>query len=72
MTDEQTAKAIELLTERMNRVEAVVAHNKPVEQPDTAKPTIEYAIELLDRAVKLYGQQSESYQAMMMDVRRAR
>lgn len=70
MTNEELAKAVSNLTARMNRIEAKVAHDKPTAPTESPHATIENAIELLDRAIEIHGQTSDSYRAMMMDIRR--
>jgi hypothetical protein len=66
---ERQQAQIEHLTDKLNRVEAKVAHEKPAAP---AGQPVNVAIELLDRAVAALEQQNDTLRNMMMDVRRAR
>lgn len=52
MTNDQKIKAISNLTERMNRVEANVAHIKPVPTVDPLEAAIDAAIAALNSAAQ--------------------
>ena len=66
---ERQQAQIEHLTDKLNRVEAKVAHDKPT---PPAGQSVDVAIELLDRAIAANEQQNETFRTMMMDIRRAR
>jgi hypothetical protein len=49
MTDQEINQAFQNLVERVNRIEATVAHNKPVAENEPAISAIDKALVLMDR-----------------------
>ena len=56
----------------MNRVEATVAHMKPVAPTVAAASSVDVAVELLETAITAQKRHTASLQTMMLDIRRGR
>lgn len=54
MTIDEIKKAIQNLTDRVNRIEATVAHNKPV-GTDGLEKAIDAAIDLINTAIESHS-----------------
>lgn len=62
-------KMLELLTERMNRVEATVAHTAP---STTSQRSVDDAIRMLDHAADVFTKQTEEFERLKKQLRDGR
>lgn len=73
MTNEEQTRAIQNLTDRMNRIEATVAHNKPVViGVDPAVSAIDTALVLLERVQEMNEKQNKDMARIAQELRNGR
>ncbi|KQN28119.1 hypothetical protein ASF00_09425 [Sphingomonas sp. Leaf34] len=72
--EEETRQMFSSLIERMNRIEANVAHIKPLKPtiPESIKRVIDDTTKALDAVMAAYNQQSQAYKVIVEDLRRGR